>query len=42
MMEKALEGKGTDARSDVPTTWGLTWKDPHPDPGIETLHQGSA
>jgi len=26
-------------RSDVPSTWGLTWKDPHPDP---VLHRDTA
>jgi len=33
MFEKALEDK-VGGRSDVPTTWGLTWKDPHPNPEL--------
>lgn len=33
MFEKALEDK-VGSRSDVPTTWGLTWKDPHPNPEL--------
>jgi len=36
VFEKALESEQdkVEARSDVPTTWGLTWKDPHPNPEL--------
>jgi len=32
--EKSLEGEGMKERSHVPTTWGLTWEDPHPNPAL--------
>jgi len=36
VFEKALgsEQDKVEGRSDVPTTWGLTWKDPHPNPEL--------
>lgn len=33
--ESAIETSASvESRSDVPSTWGMTWKDPHPNPAL--------